>query len=266
MRTGLRRIARVVTLLFLACLAFVVGLSTFYVYAETAAFLFKPKQPTETTQSLTPQAATLPTFQFAYAPAFPTPQPQQPDYSSNNYPCENCTEDEDFGLCEVISGQYINDNYGYMLTIPDEIRAMQSPPPAPNHGFVARIKSDPQATIYVDGSYDTGTANTLSKATDREINYLSAEHGAGFVLLKRRLTRLGKRTAARFTVQYTDVSTGVTMIEDTVIALKIDSPAEDAIGIVYTLTLRTPIFGYEANRQTFEKILKRWTELDVGGC
>ena len=268
MRNRLRRIARCVTVLFLAYLTFVVGLSTFYVYAEAAAFLFKPKQTTpETTQSLTPQAATLPTFQFSYVPAYPTPQPQQQqsDDSSTEFSCENCIKDEDFGLCVPLEGEYINNNYSYMLTIPEELRAMQAPPPAPDHGFVARIKTDPAATLEVSAEWNDDDTFTEPKAVKRELAYLKSR-ATNLEILKRTTTRLDKRTATRYVAQYRDTATGQLMIEDKVVSVRKDCAGENVQSIVYVISLQTPAASYDLNSSVLEKILKRWKELEYDCC
>lgn len=248
-------------MLFIAFSTFVVGVAAFYLCADAAAFLFQPKQPTpETTQSLTSQATT---------PLVLETTPMQPYvkdvWSPADIPedCENCIHDEMFGLSVPINGEYINDNYRYMLKIPEEIQALKSPPPAPNHGFAARLLADDKAFIYVDGSYDAAFLNSTSKATEQAINYLRERYGASVVVLKWRGMRLGKSPAIRYLAQYTDNSTGVTMVEDAIVSLRTFSVHEDRLGIIYSITLQTPIYSYQANKAVLEKILKRWRELEL---
>jgi hypothetical protein len=88
MRIRLRKTVRRMLLLFIACSTFIVGLTAFYFYAEAATFLFKPKQPTpETTQSLTPEAATPPVFPSAPLIASTT---QYRTTNSDEPVCANC--------------------------------------------------------------------------------------------------------------------------------------------------------------------------------
>ena len=87
MKIALVRKLRFVMLLLIALSTFAVGVTAFYFYAEAAAFLFQPKQSApETTQKLTPKAATPPIFEFA-----PTPMPYQ---TKDNWQpvCENCVQ------------------------------------------------------------------------------------------------------------------------------------------------------------------------------
>lgn len=265
MRIGLRKTVRRVMLLFIAFSICVVGFSAPYFYAEAAAFLFKPKQSApEKTQTLTPLAAAPPIFKFN-PPAPASTPPAQSQTSDDEWTCKNCIQDSDFGLCEPLSGEYVNDGYGYMLTIPEELQAMQAPPPAPNHGFVARLKGDFEATLEVDASYAEGDSSFINEAVDREIGYLKSR-GADVVVLKRDVARLDKRDAMRYVAQYTDNSTGQTMIEDKIVAIRKDCPGDDSLSIFYVISLQTPASRYEANRDALEKVLKRWKELELDCC
>jgi hypothetical protein len=264
MRLRLRKTVRRVLLLFVAFSTFAVGLSAFYLYTEAAGFLFKPKQPTsETTTTLMTRPAPPPVSQRSFT--FSTPESYRAWKATQQAACRNCVEDKDFGLCELLDGEYVNDIYRYTLRIPPEVEAMRSPAPAPNHGFVARVLAGSNAVIYVDGSYDASFLNSTRKAASEELRYLREEYGESAVLLEWKNTRLGKRAAIRYRAQYTDTSTGVTMIEEAVIALRKDSSHEDEVGIIYSLTLRTPVFSHKENSAVFEKILKSWRELEMDG-
>lgn len=259
MRIVFRKTVRKVVLLLVAFSTFIVGLAAFYVYAEAAAFLFKPKRPTsETTQTLSTARAAAP----------PVSQPAFEYRAENSWQpaCEGCVQDKDFGLCELLDGEYINGEYLYMVTIPSEVQAMRAPAPAPNHGFVARILADYDSVIYVDGSYDASFLNSTGKAASQELNYLKEEFGESVVLLERKKARLGRRAALRYTAQYTDRSTGVTMIEDAVVMLKKDSSDEDEVGIIYSVKLRTPIYNHKDNYRVFEQILRSWREFEIEAC
>lgn len=263
MRIVSRRTVRSMMLLLVACSTFIAGLTAFYFHAEAAAFLFKPKQSApETTQILTPSVATPPVFQFA-----PLSETARKYQTTNNeeWSCENCVQDSDCGLCEALSGEYINYQYAYMLTIPEEMQAMQAPPPAPNHGFMARLFEDPDTAIYVDGSYDSGFTDSLNKAARAGIEGIKG-YGTNITVLKRNEVRLDKRAAIRYVVKYTDTSTGLIMIEDKIISLRKDCPGEESLGIIYEISLQTPADRYEANRRALEKILKRWKELELDCC
>ncbi len=265
MKIARRKAVRLVMLFVVALSTFIMGVSAFNFYAGAVAVLFQPNQSVlETTQILTSQAAAPFIVEFAPTPVPPqmsTMQSQTADTEQES--CDNCIQDKDFGLCELVSGEYINYQYGYSLKIPEEMQAMQSPPPAPNHGFVARLRVDADAVIYVDGSYNSTELNSLDEAADENIKYLKEEHGESVVLLKRYAMRLGKSTAIRYVAQFTDSQTGATMIEDEVVSLRKYSSDDDEFGIIYSVSLRSPIYSYEASKPTFEKVLKRWRELEL---
>lgn len=262
MRIRLRRITRFVMPLFFACSTFVAGVSTFYFYAEAAAFLFKPKKSTpKTTQSLTTQVAAPPVL-----PPSPPPVASATPYTAPYYSnpvCENCIEDDICGLCEPLAGDYMNYSYNYTLTIPGDLRALKAPEPAHDHGFIARLSADPEAIIEVEGVYNEGAWKSLNEAVNAHIEYLRAS-AKDISVLKRGSARLGKRPAMRYVIQYTSISTGLLMIEDKTIALRKDVPRAKESWIIYGISLRTPAPRYEKNVAALEKVLKRWKEIESG--
>lgn len=249
-------------MLLIACSTFLVGVTAFYFHAEAAAFLFKPKQSIpETTQSLTPKAAAPLVFEFS--PPTSAAQNQKP---GNSQPvCANCVQDDACGLCESVTGEYTNYDYAYMLTIPDELRALKAPAPASDYGFVARLQTDSKALIEVEGTYNDDSWNSLNEAVNAHIEYLKAS-ATDVVVLKRASARLGKRSAIRYIVQYTSIATGTAMIEDKTIAIRKDCAEKKEGWTIYAVSLQTPASSYDASRAVLEKILKRWRETQTGGC
>ena len=248
-------------MLFVAFFTFIVGLTAFYFYAEAASFLFTPKQPTpETTQTLSTQLAATPVLQ----PSFTVSTPEYQTTNSGQSSCTNCIQDDLCGLCEPLTGEYENYAYNSAITIPGELLAMRAPSPANDYGFIARLRSDSQATIEVEGNFNDEGWNSLNEAVNAHIEYLKASAN-DVVVLKRNAARLGKRAAIRYVVQYTSVSTGLSMIEDKTIALRKDS-TEKEYWAVYAISLRTNASRYEANIATLEKVLKRWKETQTEGC
>ena len=257
-----RKTVRRMMLLLVACSAFIVGSAAFHFYAKAAALLFTPKQTTpETTHTLMPRAAA---FAPVYKPPFTFSTPEYQSGKVRQSGCDNCIRDKDCGICEILEGEYVNNTYMYMVTIPEEVQAMDTPPPAPAHGFMARVLADHDALIYVDGSYDAAFLNSAERGASEAISYLKEEYGQSVVVLERKRSALpGKRPAIRYKAQYTDNSTGVTMIEEAVVALRKDSSDEEEFGIIYTVTLRTPAYSQKQNHALFEKILKSWRELET---
>lgn len=251
-------------MLLIGCSTFLVGVTAFYFNAEAAAFLFKPKQSTpEKTQSLKPVAATPPVFEFAPPTASSTAQYQAPN---NSKPvCAGCVQDDECGLCETVVGEYTNYDYAYMFTVPDELRALKAPAPASDYGFVARLQTDPQAIIEVEGTYNEDSWKSLNEAVNAHIEYLKTS-ATDVVVLKRASARLGKRSAIRYIVQYTSIATGSAMIEDKTIAIRKDYADMKEGWTIYAVRLQTPASSYDASRGALEKILKRWREIPSGGC
>jgi hypothetical protein len=266
MRIGLRKTVHRVMPLVVALAAFIVGVCAFYFYAAAAAFLFQPHQSTpETIQTLTTRAAAPPVFMLA-PPAPPpptTPSPTRTTYQSQPV-CENCIQDESCGLCERVTGEYMNSAYDYTLTIPDELRALRAPAEAKDYGFVARLAADPEALIEVEGTFNEELWKSVNEAVNAHIEYLKSS-ATDVVVRKRGVARLGKRGAVRYVVQYTNISTGVSMIEDKVIALRKDGEEAKEWWKVYAVSLQTPASRYERNIAALEKVLGRWREM-VSGC
>lgn len=246
-------------LLLLAFSTFVVGLTAFYFYAEAAAFLFKPKQPTpETTQKLTS------TWDAAPPVSLPSPTFSEQTTDTSQPACKNCVQDDICGLCEPVTGEYENYTYNYAMTIPDELRALKPPSPALEYGFIAGLPSEPGATIEVEGKFNDDNWNSLNEAVNAHIEYLKA--GAKDVtVLKRVAARLGKRSAIRYVVRYASLSTGVYMIEDKTIALRKENRPR-AYWAIYSVSMRTPETRYERHIDTLERVLKRWKETEAHGC
>lgn len=248
-------------MLLVAFSTFIVGFLAFYFYAEAASFLFTPKQPTpETTPTLTTRMAApslLPPPLTPYMPENQTTSSDQPA-------CPSCIQDELCGLCEPLTGEYENYEYSFALTIPGELLAMKAPAPAKDYGFIARLSSDSQATIEVEGSANEVSWGSVNEAANAHIDYLKAS-AKDVTVLKRNPARLGKRQAIRYVVQYTNVSTGLLMIEDKTIAIRKDGD-EKQYWVVYAVSLQTPAPRYSGNIAALEKVLRLWKEMETDGC
>jgi hypothetical protein len=261
MKIVLRKTVRRMVMLLVAISTFIVGFLAFYFYAEAASFLFKSKQSTpETTPTLTTQMAAPSILPRSFA--FSTPEYQAA--SSEQPACPNCIQDELCGLCEPLTGEYENYDYSFALTIPGELLAMKAPAPAKDYGFIARLSSDSQATIEVEGSANEVSWGSLNEAANAHIDYLKAS-AKDVTVLKRNPARLGKRPAIRYVVQYTNISTGLLMIEDKTIAIRKDVE-EKQYWVIYAVSLETPALRYSGNIAALEKVLRLWKETETQGC
>ena len=257
MRIRLRTIVRRMMLLLVATATFVTGVSAFYFYAASS-LLFQPNQaPLETTQSLTPRDAAAPSVKFMNEPPFTFDEKGNAIQQS----CAGCVYDEMFGLVVPVYGEYVNHGFGYSVRIPEEVWAMTSTPGEADFGFKARILSDPASVIYVEGR------NSTDDAVVEMIDGLRKEFGESVVVLEHKSAWLGGRAGVRYMAQYVDRSTGMTMIEEAVVAVRQDDLDDVYCEVIYSLRLRTPIYNHKENSAVLEKIRRRWRELDLHcGC
>ena len=263
MKIRARKSFLLATRLAVAAVAFTVGISAVYFYAEAAAFLFKPTLSTsETTTLLSTRAASPPSFQFAPA-ATSTITFQAADQWKAD--CPNFIDDDVCGFCEQLTGEYMNERYAYTLTIPDELLALKAASPAMDHGFIARLPTGGDALLEVEATANEESWGSLNEAINAHMAYLRGS-ASNLEVLKRDAARLGKRAAIRYVVRYTSIATGETMIEDKTVALRKGYAENKVDWMIYAVSLQTPAARYDGNRSALEKILKRWREMDIGGC
>lgn len=98
---------------------------------------------------------------------------------------------------------YINDNWGYSVSLPASVRYEMAPSPAPNHGFDIMISKD--AYVWVDGS--SSDAETLEEAASDEL-HIWAEEGCALKAISP--TLLGGTSARRAVLKCWDKDHGAT--------------------------------------------------------
>ncbi|MGI4802813.1 MAG: hypothetical protein ACRYG8_54040 [Janthinobacterium lividum] len=96
------------------------------------------------------------------------------------------------GLTQVTGTSYVNNNYGYAITLPVGQAAWMDKPPSPNHG--ARIFLGPQRSIEVDASFDSALLGSTG-AVAEDAAGTEGGHQAG-----KSPDELGHQTAERVSV------------------------------------------------------------------
>src|SRR5438128_2307553 len=134
---------------------------------------------------------------------------------------------------EVITGEYVNELYGYKVLLPEGVEALCSPPPAPWHGFFIdvanKLPPDPDdcqgngffsyynwdVGISVSGSY-----NAAEYASVDELVALSLEsyqeHASDAVVVKETRTRLRGIPAVHYVVRFSDPNSGEPVVSDNI--------------------------------------------------
>ncbi len=109
---------------------------------------------------------------------------------------------------------YVNDNWGYAVTLPGEVRLIQNTPPAPNHGFGVRVAK--RAYLWVDGSSSDG--ENLAETVKESTGFLLRDEDC--VVLERAADSLGGKPAQRLVLRCpADKPRTGTELRRTVIAL-----------------------------------------------
>lgn len=147
-------------------------------------------------------------------------------------------------------GRYVNEVYGYSVEIPEGLVGVGAAPPAPNHGVSIVLSEEPEARIWIDGSYNSLFWSTLDEAAAAHVE--TAKRQASEVeVIGRSPTRLHNLTGTRITLR----RKGGAVIEDIVLALR---KTKDEVGIVYSLSLSTPESRYTQDKEVFDRVVQSW--------
>ena len=158
-------------------------------------------------------------------------------------------------------GVYENYVYGYSVRIPDGMVGVGSTPPAPQHGFGIDLDNPrstdwdgrpefPKSYLYVDGSYNSLEWKRLDDAVNAHLRYIR-EDGTNVRVRSRTPTRLGGLRATRLVALYEEG--GVEMVRDEILSINGET------GVVFTLSLSTPLAKYERDRPALEEVLQSWS-------
>lgn len=178
---------------------------------------------------------------------------------------------------EVITGEYVNEQYGYKVALPDGIGALCSPPPMPWHGFFIDVAGElkPPANEsenhggFVWANWDVGLSveayyNVMSyKSVDEDARSTLKslkKDAKDVIVLQWRYTRLQGMPAIHTVIQYTNPATHDTCVSDNIAALR----REDGDGIMYELNLTTLASRYREDAKLFRQIRKSWKATRLG--
>ena len=168
---------------------------------------------------------------------------------------------------EVITGEYVNEQYGYKVLLPEGVEAFCSPPPAPWHGFFIDVANelppdldDCQGNdffsyynwdvgISVSGSYNSAEYESVDELVALSLESYQ-KHASDAVVVEETHTRLRGVPAIHYVVHYTDPKSGEPMVSDSIAAI--------GRGNVYEIGLTTPASRYAEDKILLRKVIKGW--------
>ena len=156
----------------------------------------------------------------------------------------------------VFTGRYSNHRFGFGFLIPRGLRATGPPDGYPQDGVVINLPAvgGGVAEIRVYGHYDVAFAGSARAQAEAELGY-AREDAPAVKLLDRRVTRIGRFPAVRFSYEFKVKSSPETMICDHVVAFKNGGGEPDTF---FHLRLETTRRRYSEDRKTFERVLRSW--------
>jgi hypothetical protein len=169
---------------------------------------------------------------------------------------------------EVITGQYVNEQDGYTVMLPEGVEALCSPPPAPWHGFFIDVANElpPDAEgsqshggfayynwdvgITVTGYYNAAEYTSVQELVDFNLKSYY-EHAAAVVVTENSPTRLRRIPAIHYVVHFYDPKSGEPMISDDIAAIRSGS-------VVYEIGLTAPASRYIHEVGALKEVIKGW--------
>ena len=112
----------------------------------------------------------------------------------------------------LVVGRYTNGDYGYAVTIPKNMAAFRTPPPAPNHGFGMNLSTMPDSYLWVDASYDV--LEYPGTIAEWKVQLLRERGASNATIRKQSKTNLGGLAAVRIVIDYE--LKGAAMMSETV--------------------------------------------------
>jgi hypothetical protein len=172
-------------------------------------------------------------------------------------------QEEDGVYWAIDPGIYLNEDYGFQVSVPDGLRALGCPPPMPNHGFFIRSATNPGVRLDVDAYYNAMFFADVEAVADNELAMRGRSYRLRF--MRRSRTRLGGLSAIRQVLRYEMrepfEGAGQARVMEQVFALRRDF--EDDIGIIYGVRLDSPEALYAGYREMLQEILKGWSTLPL---
>jgi hypothetical protein len=159
---------------------------------------------------------------------------------------------------ESVKGQYINNDYGFMVTIPEGMTGYLPPQPAIEHGFVLEVSKADRVFAWVHGTTIPTGEKTLEEVLTDHLQYLGSEkkpRGIHKIPVELVLqipiedatkpktegqilpVRKEKLPALRTFIEFEDSRTGEKIMQDLVIAV---FKQREGFNAVYFIALQTP--------------------------
>ncbi len=143
--------------------------------------------------------------------------------------------------------RYVNQTYGFAVTVPDDLSVATSPPPAPQHGIAATL--DPSGRVWIDGAYDS---RFLGSAVAALRDLASGESPPPAAPI--RMTRLAGLEAAGLRFRH----------DDTVSALLVVyRPNARGVAIIYRFGLDTDRGHAARDERIFDRIVRSFAILPL---
>jgi len=159
------------------------------------------------------------------------------------------------GSDAAITGQYLNNEFGYGTTVPKSVAAHPASGLAAKHGFVIDLHVNPRAYLWVDGSRNDQGWKSFDDAVSARIDDIKEAGGIHIVVLEKERTHLAGLRALRCTLRYDTSDSRDPTVQELVVAFrKIDT----GVDLVYTIGLTAPEWLRARHHKLIEEIKKTW--------
>ena len=152
------------------------------------------------------------------------------------------------GMTKVAGQEYVNNNYGYSVRLPDGQVAWMNAAPSPNHGF--RIFLGPRRSIEVDASFDSAFLGSASAVADDAAESLPSGKSV------KSDDELGGKHAVRVVVEGPDERRRI------ILANWVEVEKDDDIN--YEISLETTKPSFEQDERVFASVAKSFKYLTSG--
>jgi len=159
------------------------------------------------------------------------------------------------GKEQLWKGAYANYEYGYSLRIPRGLVGLSPPAPQPQHGIEIRLPGNQHAHILTNADFSASDFASLDAVVDSDLQE-SRKSVKDLQVVNRQRRRLRRLEAIRLVVRYDDMTSGATLMNETITAIRSARRPEEAV--LYTISLVTPAKQYKNDRKVLEGILRSW--------
>jgi hypothetical protein len=159
------------------------------------------------------------------------------------------------GSDAAITGQYLNNEFGYVTTVPKSVAAHPASGPAAKHGFVIDLHVNPRAYLWVDGSRNDQGWKSFDDAVNARIDDIKEAGGTHIVVLEKERTHLAGLRAFHFTLRYDTPDSRDPTLQEVIVAFR---KTENGTDLVYTIGLVAASWLHARHHKLIEEIRKTW--------